>query len=297
VLVTVAHRRGPDLMGELPGSVRVEVGPRPADGAEFWVPDPGGVVPEPDEWSAWPAVRVVQLLSAGVDGWVGRVPEHVTLCNAQGAHTSATAEWVLTAILAHLRSFPTFTLAQARGEWAPRRTAELAGQRALVIGAGSIGTAVADRLRPFDVAVTLVATTARPGVHGRDELPALLPAADIVVLVVPLTAATRRLVDAAFLAALPDGALLVNAARGPVVDTAALAAELDSGRLAAALDVTDPEPLPPGHPLWRMPNLLLTPHVAGSVTGALRRGYGLVGDQLRRYAGGEALINVIGGDY
>jgi phosphoglycerate dehydrogenase-like enzyme len=284
-------------MGELPAGVRVEVGPRPVEDAEFWVPDPGGAVPGRDEWAGWPSVRVVQLLSAGVDGWVGRVPDGVTLCNAQGAHTSATAEWVLTAILAHLRSFPAFTLAQARGVWEPRRTGELAGQRVLIIGAGSIGTAVAGRLRPFDVAVTLVATTARPGVHGRDELPALLPAADIVVLVVPLTPATRRLADAAFLAAMPDGALLVNAARGPVVDTAALAAELDAGRLAAALDVTDPEPLPPGHPLWRMPNLLLTPHVAGSVTGALRRGYGLVGEQLRRYARGDALVNVISGDY
>jgi phosphoglycerate dehydrogenase-like enzyme len=261
------------------------------------VPDPGGPVPTPPEWAALPAVRVVQLLSAGVDGWVGRVPAHITLCDAQGVHTSATAEWVLTAILSRLRAFPAFTLAQARGEWAPARTDELAGKRALVVGAGSIGAAVAARLRPFDVSVTLVATTARSGVHGRDELPDLLPAADIVVLVVPLTTATRRLVDAAFLAAMPDGSLLVNAARGPVVDTAALTAELDSGRLAAALDVTDPEPLPPGHPLWGMSNVLLTPHVGGAVTGALRRGYAHVGDQIRRYAAGAALINVVRGEY
>jgi phosphoglycerate dehydrogenase-like enzyme len=128
-------------------------------------------------------------------------------------------------------------------------------------------------------------------VHGVDELPELLPHAEVVVLVVPLTAATRGLVDAGFLAALPDGALLVNAARGPVVDTTALLAEAESGRISAALDVTDPEPLPAGHPLWRLPNVLLTPHVGGAVRGLLPRAYRLAGAQLRRFVAGEPLIN------
>jgi phosphoglycerate dehydrogenase-like enzyme len=148
-------------------------------------------------------------------------------------------------------------------------------------------------LAPFEVRLTRVARTARDGVHGIDELPALLPDADVVVLLVPLTEATRGMVDADFLARMPDGALLVNAARGPVVSTSALTAELASGRLNAAVDVTDPEPLPADHPLWTMPNFLLTPHVAGSVRGLLPRAYGLVGDQLRRYVAGEPLINEV----
>jgi len=135
------------------------------------------------------------------------------------------------------------------------------------------------------------------GVHTIAELPELLPAADVVVLIVPLTAATTGMVDADFLARMKDGALLVNAARGPVVDTDALVVELAKGRLGAAMDVTDPEPLPPGHPLWSMPNVLMTPHVAGSVGGLWKRAYGLAGDQIRRYAAGEPLINVVAGDY
>jgi phosphoglycerate dehydrogenase-like enzyme len=96
---------------------------------------------------------------------------------------------------------------------------------------------------------------------------------------------------------MPDGALLVNAARGPVVDTGALVAETSSGRLRAALDVTDPEPLPSDHPLWRLPNVFITPHIGGAVTGLLPRAYRLAGDQLRRYAAGEELINRVAEGY
>jgi phosphoglycerate dehydrogenase-like enzyme len=200
-------------------------------------------------------------------------------------------------MLAHLRHLPSFVMAQARGEWTYHRTDELAGKQVLIIGAGAIGTAVAARLRPFEVSIQIVATTARTGVHAIAELPKLLPHADVVVLAVPLTRATRGMVDAEFLAAMRDGALLVNAARGPVVVTDALTAEVRTGRLAAALDVTDPEPLPDEHPLWTQPNVLLTPHVAGTVTGTMRRAYGLVGAQLRRIAAGQPLENVVTGEY
>jgi phosphoglycerate dehydrogenase-like enzyme len=165
----------------------------------------------------------------------------------------------------------------------------------LIVGAGSIGAAICARLAPFEVGLTRVARRPRPeeGVYGVDDLPRLLPGADVVVLIVPLTAQTRGMVDAAFLARMRDGALLVNAARGPVVDTEALTAELATGRIGAAVDVTEPEPLPPDHPLWKMPNLLLTPHVGGSVRGLLPRAYRLAGDQLRRYVAGEPLINQV----
>jgi phosphoglycerate dehydrogenase-like enzyme len=244
----------------------------------------------------------VQLLSAGADVWVSKVPDGIVLCDARGVHDSPTAEWVMTAILAHVRAFPAFVRAQARGEWAYDEhtpTDELAGKRVLIVGAGSIGAALAARLAPFEVSITNVARTARPaeGVHGVDELPGLLPHHDVVVLIVPLTDQTRGLVDARFLAAMPDRALLVNGARGPVVDTDALVAELETGRIAAAADVTEPEPLPAGHPLWSMPNFLLTPHVGGSVRGLLPRAYKLVGQQLRRFAAGEPLINQVTDGY
>lgn len=236
-------------------------------------------------------------MTAGADTWVGRLPPAVTLCDGQGIHTIPTSEWAVTAALAYLHEFPHFARAQGRGEWSRRVTDEMAGKRVLIVGAGDIGAAVAARLLPFEVTLTRVARTARAGVHGVSELPLLLPNADVVILTVPLTSATTGLVDAAFLAAMPDGSLLVNAARGPVVDSAALTVELASGRLHAALDVTDPEPLPPGHPWWSRPNVLITPHVGGAVRGILPRAYGLVGDQIRRYVSGEPLINVVTGDY
>jgi phosphoglycerate dehydrogenase-like enzyme len=212
-------------------------------------------------------------------------------------HDSSTSEWAITAMLAYLREFPRFIRAQAARLWSYQITPELAGKRVLIVGAGSIGEALAQRLAPFDVSVTRVARRARDGVHGVDELPRLLPDADVVVILVPLTAATTGLVDAEFLAAMPDGALLVNAARGPIADTAAITAEVSSGRLGLATDVTDPEPLPADHPLWTLPNVLITPHVAGSVLGFLPRAYGLVGSQLRRYVAGQPLDNVVADGY
>jgi phosphoglycerate dehydrogenase-like enzyme len=167
----------------------------------------------------------------------------------------------------------------------------------LVVGAGDLGRELKRRLDTFDVTTTMVARQARDGVHGIDELPGLLPDHDAVVLMVPVTPATIGMVDAAFLAAMPDGAILVNGARGVVVDTDALLAELRSGRLRAALDVTDPEPLPEGHPLWTAPGLLLTPHVAGSVTGHRERAYAVVAAEVARFAAGKEPENLVHGDY
>ncbi|MER7165497.1 2-hydroxyacid dehydrogenase [Micromonospora sp. NPDC000207] len=306
--VWIPHPAGRDLLGDLPEGITVEVfdDPRelPSDptGVRFWVPpflsgDAASAV-----LARLPDLAAVQLLSAGADAWVGRVPDGVTLCDARGVHDSGTAEWVVAAILSQLRAFPALARAQAGRQWAYDEvtpTDELAGKRVLIVGAGSIGAAVQARLAPFEVTFTLVARTARPdqGVHGVDELPALLPSADVVVVIVPLTPQTRGLVDEAFLAALPDGALVVNAARGPVARTDALVAELTTGRISAALDVTDPEPLPADHPLWELPNVLLTPHVAGSVRGLLPRAYKLVGAQVRRFSAGEPLVNEVVGGY
>ena len=241
-----------------------------------------------------PALRLVQLMSAGAERVIPHVPAGVTLCNARGAHDPSVAEWIMAVILAQLRSLPAYADAQRTGTWAPGPGEPLAGQTALIVGYGSIGAAVERLLVPFGVQVERVARHPRPGVSGPGDLPALLPRADIVILLVPVTPATQALVDARFLGAMHDHALLVNAARGAIVDTGALLAELSSGRLRAALDVTDPEPLPAGHPLWSAPGLLLTPHVAGVSTQTIPRARAIVWDQLARYAAGQPLRNVVG---
>jgi phosphoglycerate dehydrogenase-like enzyme len=241
-----------------------------------------------------PRLKLIQLMSAGAENVIPFVPPGVTLCNARGAHDPAVAEWIMAVILAQVRQLPRFMAAQQAGTWDPARSEPLAGQTVLIVGYGSIGEAVERLLAPFDVTIERIARHPRPGVMSMDGLPDALPRADIVILLVPVTPATTGLVDAHFLAQLHDGALLVNAARGSIVDTAALLAELQSGRLRAALDVTDPEPLPAGHPLWSAPGLLLTPHVAGAMTTAVSRVMVLVKDQLARYAAGEPLRDVVG---
>ena len=284
-----------------------EVSPRvrahrydPADGlptgeatrAQVFVPRGGGELPD-EVAQALPELRLVQLMSAGAEKFVGRLPERVVLCNARGAHTPSTAEWAVAAALAAQRGLPQFTREQDAGRWTPRTEHSLVGSRVLVVGAGDIGATIGRMLSGFDVELTFVARTARDGVHAMTELPELLPHADVVVLIVPVTPETTGMVDAAFLAAMPDDALLVNAARGVVVDTDALLAELTAGRLRAALDVTEPEPLPEGHPLWSAPNLLLTPHIAGTVPETNARATAAVTDQLSRVLAGEPLQNVV----
>ena len=241
-----------------------------------------------------PRLRLIQLMSAGAERVLPHVPAGVTLCNARGAHDPAVAEWIVAVILAQVRSLPRYTAQQLAETWAPERSEPLAGQTVLIVGYGSIGAAAERLLAPFGVKFERVARRARPGVSGLDDLPGLLPRADIVILLVPVTPATTQLADARFLGLMHDHALLVNAARGSIVDTGALLAELTAGRLRAALDVTDPEPLPPGHPLWSAPGLLLTPHVAGLSTDGTARVQAIVRDQLARYAAGEPPLNVVG---
>lgn len=246
-------------------------------------------------------VRVVQTLTAGVEHMLpglSRMPSGARLCNARGLHDASTAELALTLILAALRGVPDFVRRQDAGEWRPDLRPALADKSVLIVGYGSIGSAIEDRLTPFECArVVRIARTARDTVRGPvhplSDLSALLPGADVVVLATPLTEATRGLVGRDFLARMKDGALLVNIARGGIVDTAALLAELQSGRLRAALDVTDPEPLPAGHPLWHAPGVLITPHVGGPSSAFLPRAKRLLRDQLTLFAAGEPLRNVV----
>jgi phosphoglycerate dehydrogenase-like enzyme len=211
-------------------------------------------------------------------------------------HDASTAELVVGLIIASLRRIPDFVRAQATGEWRYGRYDALADKTVLIVGYGSVGEAIEQRLGGFEVDVLRVARSARSGeprVHGFDDLPRLLPQADVVVLVTPLTEQTRGLVDAAFLARMKPGALIVNAARGPVVVTDDLLAAVRSGRVRAALDVTDPEPLPADHPLWVEPNVLISPHVGGNTSAFLPRAHRLVAEQLQRFAAGQPLLNVM----
>jgi phosphoglycerate dehydrogenase-like enzyme len=290
------------LMGELPPNVELVLVP-PGPGP---MPDLSTIdLVVPTDWMRRPLLDaldtlgasgplpVIQTLSAGVDWLAGRVPERVIVCNARGVYDGPLAEWVIGGILAMQRGLVRARDAQAAGAWDAFEPDELAGRRIVVLGFGSIGMALAERLRPFGVEIIGVARTRRDGVLGLDDLDGVLPAAEILVDLLPLTSETAGLLGARRLGLLPDGALLVNAGRGRTVVTPALVSELERGRLRAALDVTDPEPLPAGHALWTLPNALVSPHVAGDSPGAAVRAFALAGDQVRRFAARQPLINVV----
>jgi len=253
---------------------------------------------------------------AGTEWIPGVAGPHVTICNAHGAHSISTAEWTLSAILATLKYFPLYLDVQRAGVWKRRFEAsahyasitgdtrllyppvileELTGKTVLLVGYGAIGKEIERMLAPFHVEFQRVARSARakPLVHAVSELDSLLPHAEIVILILPLTAESHGLIGRHQLSLMRQGALLVNAARGPIVDTDALVDALNAGHIRAALDVTDPEPLPEGHPLWSCPNLLLTPHVAGSSPQFAPRSLRVAADELRRYIHGEPLRNVV----
>lgn len=302
ITVLVPDDDGMAALGEVDGlrPVRYTVGeplPDEAAGAEVLIPGQGLAQQAGPVLAGLPRLRLIQLLSAGAEAWIDILPPGVLLSTCRGAHGGSTAEWVVAVLLSMYRELDSFVQAHRDGRWAPHGTDTLQGKRVLVVGAGDVGRQLRRKLEPFDVRVTMVGFSAREGVHAVDDLPGLLGAADVVVLLVPLTSRTRGMVDSEFLAAMPDGAVLVNAARGPVVDTDALCSELSAGRLRAALDVTDPEPLPEGHPLWTVPGLVLTPHVAGAVRGSRARSYAVVVAELRRYVDGELPENLVHGEY
>ena len=245
-------------------------------------------------------LRVVQTMSAGVDRFIGKLPDGVILCDGSGIHDVPVAEWVVMTVLASRRHLPVHVEGQRVAHWQSEEGSEgddLEDATILILGYGSIGRAVEARLAPFGARFVRVALHERPGVSPVTDLPSLLPQADVVVLLLPLTAATRGLVDAGFLSRMAPGALLVNACRGQVVDTDALLGALNEGRITAALDVTDPEPLPDGHALWSAPGVLITPHVAGWVNRRLDRSWRLVADQVDRFMRGLPLRNVVAAGY
>jgi phosphoglycerate dehydrogenase-like enzyme len=251
------------------------------------LPDPG----------ALRSLEVVQVVSAGVDWIVDRLPDRVTLCDARGARDAPMAEWVVGAILADAKRLQRCARQQDEHRFERFTPGDVAGRRVLVLGHGSIGQACARVLEALGATVTGVARRPREDAHGLDELPTLLPEADVLVNLLPLTPDTRGLVDGDVLGALPDGALYINAGRGGTTDTGALVGELQRERLRAVLDVMEPEPLPSDHPLWDAPGTLISPHVAGDTEGGDRAAFRFAREQMRRHAAGEPLENVVSDGY
>jgi phosphoglycerate dehydrogenase-like enzyme len=278
--------------GGLPGDVELLGWDAPGEGVEFVVPE-GGV--GTDRLADLPDLKVVQVLSAGVD-WVSEhVPEGVTLCNAGDARSPAVAQWVVAAILADLIGFQRAERARPARSWEHWQPRELAGKRVVIVGYGSIGRAVERRLVPFGVRVGRVARSARHGVEPVERLAQAVEGADAVVVLAPLSDSTRGLVDAEVIAHMKEGALLVNAGRGPVVDTNALVAAVRAGHIRAALDVTDPEPLPADHVLWTLDGVFITPHNAGDTPEAELAAHALARAQMLRYRAGLPLHHVVSG--
>ena len=271
--------------------------PESADQVRFYVPAYDLGSGHAAVFEQLPRLEVVQTLTAGVDHIRDQVPDGVLLCNGRGIHNTSTSELALTLTLASLRGVPGFVRDQVEHRWNQGWRPSLADSTVLILGYGDIGRDIESRLVPFEVDVVRVARTARDGVHALEDLPDLLPQADVVICVLPGTTATTGLVDAGFLARLKEGALLVNVGRGAVVVTDDLVDALQTGRLHAAHAVTDPEPLPADHPLWSAPNVLIVPHAGGATPAMWPRAYRLVREQLERYAAGEPVANVMTGEY
>ena len=290
-LVLVPDFLAPD---DVPDCVTYRSGQMPDEGMRarvgFFVPD---YIDNPNpEWMlSLPAVEVVQLPTVGFDAALAYLPSGVTLCNAAGVHEQSTAELTVGLIIGRWRGLDRAARDMLSGSWDHRRGRSVQEAEVLVLGAGGVGTRIADALRPLGAQVRLVGRTSRGDIAGMEDLPELLPKADVVVLAVPLTSQTQGMVDASFLGRMSDGALLVNVARGAVVVTADLLAAVP--RIEAALDVVDPEPLPADHPLWSAPGVFITPHIGGDTDAFPRLASRLIAQQVQRWRSGQPLVNVV----
>ena len=295
--------------------VRIPKEPKGEIEIDFWIPTSSPKNTEL-QWSHLTGVRVVQAPWAGVDSLRHIFSSNIILCDARGVHDIPTAEWAVTAVLAMQKYLPFYVELQQQGDWSMRSRAgdiyrlshpkspnppalldEVADTTVLIVGYGSIGKAIEERLVPFGPKFLRVARSRREGVEPASKLDELLGQADIVVIIMPLTNETRGMIDAKRLAKMKPGALLVNAARGAIVDTDALLRALNEKRIRAVIDVTEPEPLPAGHPLWHAPNLFITPHVAGDSAKLMIRLFKLASAQVERFAKGQPLLNVVTGEY
>ncbi len=260
---------------------------------EFYVPKYMAGKPSYEPILHMPNLKVVQLMMAGFEEALPYMREGITLCNARGVHDASTAELAVGMAIGARRGYPQFAEDKAQGIWNHKRNPTLVDSKVAIVGFGSIGLEIAAMLKPFHTEVVGFSRSGTNGSKTMIDFDSLLPTFDVVILITPLTPETKHLMNAHRLGLMKDGATLINVARGPVVDTDALVAELNSGRISAGLDVTDPEPLPQGHPLWNCPNVIIAPHVGGDSNAFVPRGRKLVVDQLGRISRGEALINIV----
>jgi phosphoglycerate dehydrogenase-like enzyme len=240
-----------------------------------------------------PALQYVQLPNAGYDDAVDFRRAGLVFCNARGVHDISTAELALGLAIASLRELDRFILARSSGAWLSGGQSSLATKRVALVGYGSIGQTIGGLLEPFGAEVEAFTRSGQGDTHTMAEFEDLLPTFDVVILILPATPETVNLMDKRRLGLMKDGALLVNVARGTIVDTDALVDELESGRIRAALDVTNPEPLPGDHPLWRAPGVIISPHVGGNSSAFEPAMRALLAQQFSRLVSGESLLNIV----
>ncbi len=300
LLVSIPNDDLRDALGRLGDTVELVTwdmkGPAPVDAIDIVVPPYMGMTDRLANLKDV-NVRLVQSQSVGYDGVAAVLPAGMVFANAASVHETSTAELALALILASQRGIPDFVRAAREGRWARAWYPSLADRTVLLVGYGGVGRAVEERLAGFETTVLRVARTERTYehgvVHGLASLPELLAQADVVVVCVPLSESTTHLVDDRFLSRMRDGCLLVNVSRGAVADTDALLSHAKDGRLRLALDVTDPEPLPGDHPLFALPNVLISPHVGGATSAMLPRMARLLEGQIERLRRGEQPLNVV----
>lgn len=259
----------------------------------FYVPTYMGGRPALELTKKMPNLKILQVPNAGYDDAMEFLRPGITLCNGRGIHDDSTAELAVGLTIASLRGFATFVRDQDKGEWVNKNYDSINDRKIGIVGFGSIGTTIARMLSGFSVEIVAFTQSGRDNTIAITDLDKHLPSLDVVILILPLTKESKHLFDARRLALMKDGALLVNVARGPIVDTDALVKELNSGRIKAGLDVTDPEPLPKGHPLWSAKGVLISPHVGGNSSAFEKRARRLIESQLNLLAQGKPLNNVI----
>ena len=240
-----------------------------------------------------PNLQYLQLPNAGFDDAIEFLKPGVTLCNARGVHDMSTAELALGLTISALRGFGHFQNMQQASTWDHKRMNSLADKKVGLLGYGSIGKKFAEMVKPFDVELTAFNRSGSEGAVPISEFDKRLAEFDVVVVIIPANDQSIKFFNKDRLALMKSGALLVNVARGVIVDTAALIAELSKKRIYAALDVTDPEPLPADHPLWKLDNVFITPHVGGNTTAFEPRIRKLVQSQLSLLAEAKPLQNIV----
>ena len=259
----------------------------------FYVPTYMGGRPALELTKKMPNLKILQMPNAGYDDAMEYVRDGMTLCNGKSIHDDSTAELAVGLTIASLRGFPDFIRNQDKSDWVHVKNKSINDRKIGIIGFGSIGTTIAKMLNGFAVEIIPFTQSSRDNTIAITDLNKHLPTLDVVILILPLTKESKHLFDAKRLSLMKDGALLVNVARGPIVETEALVKELNSGRITAALDVTDPEPLPKDHPLWRAKGVLISPHVGGNTTAFESRARRLIESQLNLLSEGKPLNNVI----